>query len=107
MNKCTPYERKTSKAFVGDIKRARELSISRLKAMNEFKVPQSQEPTSLEGKRASKYMEKFGYRAKLISNKCPSGKMMGTPAATDNKGSRLIHKYLKTDEVRCPQALWS
>lgn len=67
--------------------------------MYEFQVETEVVPKSLEEKRNKKYISKFGYRTKLISKKCPSGMMMGTPAFADSKGQRPILKYLKIDEV--------
>lgn len=68
--------------------------------MSQFKFDLEDQPRSLQEKRNRKYMAKFGYRTKLVSKRCPSGMMMGTPAFADKNGQRPIVKYLKTDEVR-------
>lgn len=67
--------------------------------MNEFKEGNRQEIISIDEKRKSKYLSKFGYRTKPLTNKCSSGVMMGTPVLVDNKRARSIHKYIKINEV--------
>lgn len=64
--------------------------------MNEAKLVE--DPQS-EKKRDQKYFSKFKYRTKIISRKCPSGKMLGTPSFTDKKGQRPILKYFKKNVV--------
>lgn len=54
---------------------------------------------SMEEKRESKYMSKFGFRVKQASKKCQSGQRMGTPAPIHGRGVRAIAKYLKINEV--------
>jgi hypothetical protein len=99
-DKCKEYEGKPEKSFVDRIRKVRDSSLIKLKSMNEFKFDSEEKPKSIQDKRNKKYMAKFGYRNKLVSKRCPSGMMMGTPAFADNNGQRPIVKYLKTDEVR-------
>lgn len=70
--------------------------MKKLKSIREFKIEDNEGP---EKKRDKKYLSKFSYRTKLISRKCPSGMMLGTPSFADKKGQRAILKYLKKDVV--------
>lgn len=97
--KCKGYEKPAAKPFIERVRKIRDQSVNKLKAMDGVKNAIQTKPESLEEKRERKYLAKFSYRTKLISKKCPTGRSMGTPAHADNKGQRAILKYLKTDEV--------
>jgi hypothetical protein len=82
--------------------KTRAKSLKRAQDQSEFNIKDhtaSADQPSIEDKRENKYLAKFGFRIKQVSNICQSGKRMGTPAPIGPKGIREISKYLKRDEV--------